>query len=208
MPNTRPRGRKAVEGRRDQLLAAALRLMASRGFAATSIEDVARQAGVAKGTVYLYFPTKDALLAAVLETQSLMPALIPWLDALEPGASLPDIVHSVVPLLWQALHARKDALRILLREGSDRSAYSLLFLERTLPFTEQFAERLRVLSGNRAPELDYYVAIRALIAMLLGLFVEQEILGGKKVRPVADAAIVDTVAALFLDGVRGARAKD
>jgi AcrR family transcriptional regulator len=50
----------------EQLTAAALELFLARGFAATRIEDVARRAGVSKGAIYLYFPTKEALFHAVV----------------------------------------------------------------------------------------------------------------------------------------------
>lgn len=50
--------------RREEILAAAVRVFAARGFAATRVEDVAREAGVAKGSVYLYFDSREALLGA------------------------------------------------------------------------------------------------------------------------------------------------
>lgn len=52
--------------RPEELLGAALALFIDRGFAATRMEDVARQAGVSKGTVYLYWSSKEDLLRAVI----------------------------------------------------------------------------------------------------------------------------------------------
>jgi AcrR family transcriptional regulator len=52
--------------RREEILAAAVRVFARKGFAATRIEDVAAEAGVGKGSVYLYFDSRDALLDAAL----------------------------------------------------------------------------------------------------------------------------------------------
>src|SRR5262245_26115596 len=54
------RAARAAE-RRDAILAAALEEFAASGFAATRLEDVARRAGVAKGTIYLYFRDKESL---------------------------------------------------------------------------------------------------------------------------------------------------
>ena len=51
--------------RRDQLLDAAQQLLLAHGLKATTVADVAAAAGVAKGTVYLYFTSKDDLLAAL-----------------------------------------------------------------------------------------------------------------------------------------------
>lgn len=58
--------RRRKEARPQELLDAALDLFVEKGFAATKIEDVASRAGVSKGTVYLYFPSKEELLKAVI----------------------------------------------------------------------------------------------------------------------------------------------
>lgn len=62
----RPRT-KPAERRREELLDAAQQLFLDKGIAGTSIDDIASAAAVAKGTFYLYFPSKEALLAAVQE---------------------------------------------------------------------------------------------------------------------------------------------
>ncbi|MBC8056653.1 MAG: TetR/AcrR family transcriptional regulator [Rhizobiales bacterium] len=54
------------EARPQELLVAALDLFVERGFAATRSEDVAARAGVSKGTLYLYYPSKEELLKAVV----------------------------------------------------------------------------------------------------------------------------------------------
>nr|WP_298720777.1 TetR/AcrR family transcriptional regulator [uncultured Steroidobacter sp.] len=66
----RARGRprtKPAELRREELLDAAQRLFVEKSIAATSIDDIASCAAVAKGTFYLYFPSKEALLHALQE---------------------------------------------------------------------------------------------------------------------------------------------
>ena len=54
------------EARPAELISAALDLFVERGFAATRLEDVAARAGVSKGTLYLYFPSKEDLFKAVV----------------------------------------------------------------------------------------------------------------------------------------------
>ena len=56
------------------MIAAALELFVERGFAATKLDDVAAKAGVSKGTLYLYFDSKDSLFKAVIE-QGIFPLL-------------------------------------------------------------------------------------------------------------------------------------
>ncbi len=59
------RTRKDPEERKREIFAAAERLFMEHGYAATTVADITRAAGVAKGTFFYYFPTKDALLAAI-----------------------------------------------------------------------------------------------------------------------------------------------
>ncbi|QPC30431.1 TetR/AcrR family transcriptional regulator [Caldimonas thermodepolymerans] len=61
-----PSRRRRKEARPQELLDAALDLFVEKGFAATKMDDVAARAGVSKGTVYLYFPSKEELLKAVI----------------------------------------------------------------------------------------------------------------------------------------------
>jgi AcrR family transcriptional regulator len=60
--------RKADPNRRTNILAAAARVFAEKGYAATRIIEVARAAQVGKGTIYEYFPSKEALFFAVFES--------------------------------------------------------------------------------------------------------------------------------------------
>jgi len=61
--------RRRKDARPQELLDAALALFVDKGFAATRAEEVAQRAGVSKGTLYLYFPSKEELLKAVIRTQ-------------------------------------------------------------------------------------------------------------------------------------------
>jgi len=58
--------RRRKEARPQELLDAALTLFVEKGFAATRAEEVAQKAGVSKGTLYLYYPSKEELLKAVI----------------------------------------------------------------------------------------------------------------------------------------------
>lgn len=69
----RPRARRK-EARPSELTAAALDLFVEKGFAATRLDDIAARAGVSKGTLYLYFDSKEALFKAVVE-EGIVPAL-------------------------------------------------------------------------------------------------------------------------------------
>jgi AcrR family transcriptional regulator len=68
------RWRRRKDARPQEILDAALEVFAERGFAAARLDDVAARAGVTKGTVYLYFDSKEELFKAVVR-QSLLPNL-------------------------------------------------------------------------------------------------------------------------------------
>jgi AcrR family transcriptional regulator len=69
-----PRWRRRKEERPGEILQAALETFVERGFAAARLEEVARRAGVTRGTMYLYFPSKQALFEAVVR-RSVIPGI-------------------------------------------------------------------------------------------------------------------------------------
>ena len=72
--DSKPRWERRKDARPQELLAAAIDLFVERGFAATRLEDVARCAGVSKGTLYLYYTNKEELFKAVVR-ESILPFL-------------------------------------------------------------------------------------------------------------------------------------
>src|SRR5215211_7455124 len=91
---TKPRAKRGGNGarseksaaRREAILAAALDEFSLRGFAAARLDDVARRAGVAKGTIYLHFQDKETLFEELV--RSALGPLIAGLEA-APMAELP-----------------------------------------------------------------------------------------------------------------------
>jgi AcrR family transcriptional regulator len=63
-----PRRRELKLHRQEEILAAALEEFGANGYAATRLEDVAKRAGIAKGTIYLYFRDKERLFGVVVRT--------------------------------------------------------------------------------------------------------------------------------------------
>jgi len=100
MPDPR-RWSRRKEARPAELLSAALGLFVERGYAATRLDDVAKRAGVSKGTVYLYFPGKEDLFKAVVRE-----ALVPLLERGEKmvadhrGSAI-DLIRELVRGWWE-----------------------------------------------------------------------------------------------------------
>lgn len=74
-PPGRKRRRRRKDARPSEIITSALLLWSEKGFAATRLDDIAKQAGIAKGTIYLYFPSKEALFEAAAKER-----LVPILD--------------------------------------------------------------------------------------------------------------------------------
>src|SRR6476620_3652341 len=112
-------GRKARSGeRREAILAAALDEFSSRGFEAARLEDVARRAGVAKGTIYLYFQDKESLFQELIRT--MLTPLVGTIEAMGqadvPVALLADrIVELFVREVYET--RRRDVIRLMISEG-------------------------------------------------------------------------------------------
>src|SRR5690242_12618598 len=104
--------------RREAILAAALDEFSAQGFAATRLDDVARRAGVAKGTIYLHFRDKEALFQELIRS-----VLSPFVGTLEIAlkADVPAraIAAHIADLFITEVYGtrRKDVIRLILTEG-------------------------------------------------------------------------------------------
>jgi len=131
MPNVRParqlRPRKQPRQARSRdtvkaILKAAAQVFASRGYAKTTTNHVAQRAGVSIGSLYEYFPSKDALLVALAD------------EHIDEG-------QAIVEEVWASIHTCRDMKEVVRRfaramvelHAKDRGLHRLLFEESPLP---------------------------------------------------------------------------
>jgi AcrR family transcriptional regulator len=103
----------AKEARRAQILAAALRCFARRGYHATTIEEIVAESGLARGTLYLYYPGKEALYLALSDHWycGLEETLRRKLAAhLSPAQKL----YQLIVLIGEHVQCEAEACRVLL----------------------------------------------------------------------------------------------
>jgi AcrR family transcriptional regulator len=81
-----PRWQRRAEDRPREICEAALAVFAEKGFAAARLEEIARRAGVSKGTLYLYFKDKEDLFRAVVRD-----TVAPNLEAMREGLAQSDL---------------------------------------------------------------------------------------------------------------------
>jgi AcrR family transcriptional regulator len=101
--------------RRGQILAAAVRVFAERGYEASRISDVASEAGVAYGLVYHYFSSKDAVLEAVFR-ESWGRLLTAVAQAEQAAGTAPERLGLVVKIVLRSWRDDPDLVRLLVRE--------------------------------------------------------------------------------------------
>lgn len=100
-PRNAKRWCRRKEARPSELTAAALSLFVERGFAATRLEDVARRAGVSKGTLYLYFANKEELFKAVIG-EGIVPLIAEGEALFERMSDDPEGLLRTLVLTWWA----------------------------------------------------------------------------------------------------------
>lgn len=190
------------EARRAALARAALRLWAEAGFDQTSVAKIAREAGIAKGTFYLYFESKEALLVEVLRRNSLVPNVVALIEDLR-SRSLEDAVHGFVRGVWRHLSEHRELLLVALRELPTHLEEARRLVERLMAPTNAAVGRYLEsrIEPERAKQISSVISVRALIGMIVVVFLTQEILGAGRVLPVSEEDITTTLAELFLRGV-------
>ena len=96
--------RRRKEARPQELLNAALELFVEKGFAATRIEEVALRAGVSKGTLYLYFSSKEELLKAVISHHLSARIADGAAQAAQFSGSAADLLRGILVEWWGQLY--------------------------------------------------------------------------------------------------------
>ena len=132
-PSPKPR-RRRKEARPAEIIEAGLLEFAENGFAGTKLEDVARRAGIVKGTIYRYFDSKDALFEAALKAR-----LAPFIDEVEQlVATFPGPSRELLRLMMRLAYSRMfqpDAqalMRIIISEGRRFPAITELYHRETV----------------------------------------------------------------------------
>lgn len=119
-PRTRGPSPQKTARTRAAIIAAAMAEFLENGFAAATIAGIARRAGLAKGTLYLYFETKDALFAGIVEDIITNPLRGVELQEIEAGETVADYFRrTLLPAMRDIEQAGRAAVaRLVIAEGS------------------------------------------------------------------------------------------
>jgi len=111
------------EWRRHEVLEAARRIFAHLGYAAANVDEIAREAGIAKGTIYLYFKSKEEIFAAALEhdLECLTAKTVEGMSAVE---TFSERLTVFLNMRVAYLRHSQDFLRVYFEEFGSRSSRS------------------------------------------------------------------------------------
>jgi AcrR family transcriptional regulator len=176
-----PRQRRK-EARPSELLAAALDLFVEKGFAATRLEDVAARASVSKGTLYLYFDSKAALLKAVVED-----GMVPVLDQGEDiianfGGTATELLRHLMLTWWTLVGESKlsGICKLMLAESSNFPDIASYFHQVVIERGQGLVQRALEIGIERGEfrKVDIAVAVDSIFAPTLKLMLWQHSFSG------------------------------
>jgi AcrR family transcriptional regulator len=109
----------AKAARREEILAAARRVFAREGFGGTTIADIAREASIALGTVYLYFSSKEDVFAAL--SDQLSDLITDALTSVPAASTLDETVRRRIGNVFDVCAGNRDLVRLVVLNIDQRS---------------------------------------------------------------------------------------
>lgn len=168
-----------------QIVAAATRVLARKGYARTSLNDIAREAGMSKGAVHYHFPSKEALVSKVLERAC------DWVaertkDAWQRGGNDPiEALRASVRELWAVRTSRSDEVAVVadllaqsLHDESLRPQLAGYYSFASAQTTEYLVSALAAfgLRPKVSPTLIPRLLLGLLDGLVLQVFVDPEVI--------------------------------
>src|SRR3989442_12160775 len=168
---------KVVEDRREQIIDAAMRVFAEKGFGKATNKDIAREAGITPGLIYYYFESKEALLKAIIEARSplqLTTSLPPQMFELPPQVFLRMMLLRVLGIVESENFIQ--LARMLFPEivhNPDMGSITASFLQRSISFLATYFE-MQMKKGNLR-HTDASLIAQLLFGFIMGFLLRRHI---------------------------------
>lgn len=171
--DNKPRWERRKDARPQELLAAAMDLFVERGFASTRLEDVAKRAGVSKGTLYLYFENKEELFKAVVRN-----SIVPAIGEAElsfagfEGHSA-DLLKNLIHSWWQRIGATKASgiVKLVMAEAGNFPELAQFYQDEVVARGTSLIRGLleRAIERGEFRQVDVVQATQMMVAPMLML---------------------------------------
>jgi AcrR family transcriptional regulator len=188
-----------VRARREQIVEAATRVFAEKGFRRATTREVARAAGVSEGTIYNYFEDKDAILLAILDRLNETERRAADFEegmAMDLRAFLEQYLRRRMSLIWE----NREVFRVVISEILVNAELRERYLEHVVDPTMNIAEenfRSRMEQEMRKTEAP--LAMRSVAGAVLGVLV-LGLLGDEEINSRWDE-VSDVLAGLLIHGL-------
>lgn len=199
---------KYLRDRRNQIIDVAIELFASKGLDVTTVDEIAQAAGISKGTIYLYFKSKDDIFDAILAERSAMPQFIDLMGDAETSTAAERSLQAFLEQFGNKFLDAMDNYHLVFRmvlvsahryPAQAERVYNNLILKANKMLAEFLVAQAK---AGRIRRLDSpLVTARCLVGMLLMYVLSQEMLGGKKFTPIQQNDWVKESVRIFLEGV-------
>jgi TetR/AcrR family transcriptional regulator len=208
-----PKRERRKEARPGELLDAALDLFVEKGFAATRAEEVAARAGVSKGTLFLYFQSKEELFKAVI-SENISGRFTEWnaeFDAYD-GSSA-DMLRYAMNMWWERVGATRASgiTKLILSEAHNFPEVTAFYQTEVIQPGQALIRRILQRGVDRGefvvPDMDY--ALYSVISAMVFLVMSKHSLGAcvPADRPLDPKRYIESQAGIILNGllVRGGK---
>ncbi len=201
-----PRQRRK-EARPHELLEAALELFVDKGFAATRSEEVAARAGVAKGTLYRYYPSKEELFKAVVRENLSAPIADAAALAAQHRGPVAELLRQMMHTWWQRVgQGRAGGIsKVMLVEARNFPELARFYLDEVITPSHELIGGLvrRGIAQGEFREVPLDATVHVLIAPLMHMILYEHSFGACGLRPTTmnAAEMLDTQMSLLLRGL-------
>jgi AcrR family transcriptional regulator len=193
---------KVVEDRREQILDAALRAFAQKGFARTTNKDIAREAGITPGLIYHYFESKDALFRAIIESRSPLQVVRtppPQLVEQPPEVALRAVIRQVLAIAESEPFVQ--LIRLFLPEIMHNPTVvpsSLAGIDELARFIERYLAD-KMATGELRPG-DVALATQVLVSSLMGAVLRRQVMRDPAMLRYSQEELAEGIATTMLHG--------
>ncbi|MGI9056972.1 MAG: TetR/AcrR family transcriptional regulator [Ktedonobacteraceae bacterium] len=196
---------KIVEDRREQIIDAAMRIFAQKGFTKATNKDIAREAGITAGLIYHYFKSKEDLLKVVIEERSplqLLTSLPAEAFALPPEQFFRFLLIRVLNIVEEEKFV--SLLRVVVSEalhGSNEYVIQIapMVLQRALGFIESYIDA-QIASGALR-QVDSALAAQVLLGSMIGFVLRRQVLRDAIALQYTHEEIVEVIVDTVLKGL-------